>query len=71
MGKYPTRFQLINGRIWLVMEQLVWGEFIELHREDVTDKVMPVVDDFLDESLGLKQEYAHNNGKLTHVEKNK
>jgi hypothetical protein len=36
---------------------LVWGEWLEVFKEDVTDKVMPIVDDFddhLDKQLGNK-----------------
>lgn len=54
MGGKITKFELREGnRIWLIVEHLVWGEWLPLHQEDVTEKIMPTVDDYLDVELGL------------------
>lgn len=46
-------FKLEDGRIVLEIYQMVWGDEMLVYREDVTDKVMPVVADHLDEALGF------------------
>jgi hypothetical protein len=52
MNNIKISFKHENGKIYLVMSQLVWGEEI-VHEREVTEDVMPVVDDYLDEQLGL------------------
>jgi len=67
------QFELIDGRIYATVYQLVWSEDddeIVVLRDDVTDRVMPVVDDWLDEQLGLS-DYKYINGKLEYVGKEK
>jgi hypothetical protein len=71
MGK-QTRFQLVDGRIILKVEHLVWGEWINLIEEDVTDQVMPVVDDYLDDKLGLHlSDYGFKGGKINYTGEDK
>lgn len=53
MNGKQIRFKHIEGRIILVIEQLVWGEWINFLEKDVTDEVMPIVDDYLDYHLDL------------------
>lgn len=70
-----SKFELVNGRIYLVVTQRIWAfdideedsDIVEVLREDVTDKVMPKVDDYLDEQLGLKPEFKYNRGKIEYI----
>jgi PhoPQ-activated pathogenicity-related protein len=57
------RFKHVEGRIILVVSHLVWGEYITLIEEDVTDEIMPIVDDCLDYHLNLK-DYKHSNARI-------
>jgi hypothetical protein len=71
MGK-QIRFKHVDGRIILTVEHLVWGEWITLIEQDVTDSVMPVVDDYLDHHLSLKDpSYKHFNGKIKYTGEDK
>lgn len=46
MKNIKTEFKLVNGRIFLVMKQLIWGEtYVE--ERDVTDEVSPMVKSIL------------------------
>jgi len=65
---HKTSFKLVDGKITMVVEQLIWGEWVVLFEKDVTDEVMPVVDDYLDEKLGL-DDYKRINGVVTYVGK--
>jgi hypothetical protein len=66
MGGKTTRFRHENGRIILVIEQLIWGEWVTFLEKDVTDEVMPIVDDYLDHHLGLS-DYKHTNGRISYT----
>lgn len=63
-----------DGRIYLEVYQQIWSDgeddSVIVLREDVTDRVMPVVDDYLDEQLGLN-DYKRVNGVITYVGKDK
>lgn len=68
-----TRFEHEEGKIYLIVSQMVWTDdvednMIDIHREDITDKVMPVVDDSLDFNLGLHL-YKMTDGKLKYIGK--
>jgi hypothetical protein len=52
MKDIKVNFKHKDGKIYLVMSQLIWGETI-VHEREITEDVMPVVDDYLDEQLGL------------------
>jgi hypothetical protein len=52
MKNIKVSFKHKDGKIYLVMSQLVWGEEI-VHEREITEDVMPIVDDYLDEKLGL------------------
>lgn len=71
MNGKRTRFELSkDNRVILIAEHLVWGEWLPLFTEDVTDKVMPVVDDHLDISLGLV-DYKYVNARLKYTGEDK
>jgi hypothetical protein len=70
-----TKFELIDGRIFVTVCQPIWSydsdeeECITISKEDITDKVMPVLDDYLDYHLELKDsKYAHENAKIKYQE---
>lgn len=69
-SKPQLTFTHENGRIFLTVEILVWGEWVEMSKDDVTDKVLPVVDDYLDHNLGLT-DYKHTNGRLRYTGEDK
>lgn len=53
-----VEFKLIDGKIFMTVSQRLWSldgeeDLVVVLQEDVTEKVMPVVDDYLDERLGL------------------
>lgn len=55
MNGKRTRFELSDdNRIILIAEHLVWGEWMLLFQEDVTDKIEPVYADCLDVRLGVE-----------------
>jgi hypothetical protein len=62
-------FEHVDGRIYLVTTIQVWGGDV-VERVDVTDKLMPVVDDYLDHHLGLN-DYKHTNGRISYTGENK
>jgi len=45
-------FEYVDGKIYLVITVKIWGGDI-VNRHDVTDEVMPLVDKYLDDKLGL------------------
>jgi hypothetical protein len=49
-----SEFKHVDGKIIMVTIVTVWGGDI-VTEEDVTEQVMPVVDDYLDHHLGLKK----------------
>lgn len=60
-------FKHVEGRIILASTIQVWGEDMTTEI-DVTDKVMPVVDDYLDHHLGLKDsKYSVENAKVKYT----
>ena len=65
-------FKHVDGKIILVTTLQVWGGDVT-NEIDVTDKVMPVVDDMLDFHLGLSKdgEYKHKGTRLNYVGENK
>lgn len=60
------KFELIDGRIYLITKIDIWGGAVE--KTDVTDEVMPVVDNYLDHLL---KDYKRVNGIVTYVGKDK
>ncbi|MGV4321125.1 hypothetical protein [Bacillus mojavensis] len=62
------KFKLINGRIYLITELSIWDGVIE--EIDVTDQVMPVVDEYLDHNQ-LLDDYKRINGVVTYIGKDK
>lgn len=49
-------FETVDGKILLVVTIPIWSDGDDddvIKKYDVTDKVMPVVDDYLDHQLGL------------------
>ena len=57
-------FKHVNGRIILVATTQIWGGDV-VKEIDVTDQVMPSVDDYLDHRLGLT-DYRYKNAKLSY-----
>lgn len=60
-------FEHVDGRIYLVTTTLVWGDSI-VKRHDITDEIMPVVDNYLDTKLGL-DDYKRIDGVITYIGK--
>jgi hypothetical protein len=50
MGRYEFSFELIQDEIWLVMKDMSDGSVIKY---PVTEKLLPVVDGYMDIKLGL------------------
>ena len=47
MVNHRTSFRHVDGRVFLVVEQLVWGEWLILFEKDVTNQAIPVINDCL------------------------
>lgn len=60
-------FEHVDGKIYLVTTTLVWGDSI-VKRHDITDEIMPVVDNYLDTKLGL-DDYKRIDGVITYIGK--
>jgi hypothetical protein len=49
-----TRFENIDGKIILIVEQMIWSEeennMLEIYRRDVTDEVVSLVNEIDDHS---------------------
>jgi hypothetical protein len=58
--------RFIDGKIYVIVKQLVWGEWVTVTMQDVTETLMPVVDDYLDKQLGMT-DYKHTNGRLKYT----
>jgi hypothetical protein len=41
------QFKHVEGKIILVVEHLLWGEWVTSFETEVTEEVIPVVDDYL------------------------
>jgi hypothetical protein len=39
-----SRFEVTDAKVYLIVEQIVWGSVIEVLRKDVTDEVIEATD---------------------------
>lgn len=58
-------FEHVDGRIYLVTTTLVWGDSI-VKRHDITDEIIPVIDNYLNTKLGLTY-YKRIDGVITYI----
>lgn len=63
-------FELIDGRIYLVLTTMIWGGDV-VEKRDITDGILPVLDDYINEQLDLGYDYKHVNNVITYVGKDK